>query len=225
MPTSQDILQNLADIADQALPFAVVWHCVVLLALLMWALDFRLSRRIDAMLRCVPLASVGVVAWIYGNAFNGVVFALLAIAMGALSLQATTNPAAPVRNLERWFGAGLTAFGWLYPEFIDSAQPAYVFAYASPLGTLPCPTLSFLIGLQLLTGEPWGRLASRVLAVAGLFYGIWGVFRLGVWLDVALLLGALELLLATLPRRQKTVHAFSKPSSLATKTATRTVHV
>jgi hypothetical protein len=48
MLTSQEILQNLADIADQALPFAVVWHFVALLGLLMWALDFRLPRRIDA---------------------------------------------------------------------------------------------------------------------------------------------------------------------------------
>lgn len=219
MPSSQDILQNLADIADQALPFAVVWHCVALLALLMWALDFRLPRRIDAALRCVPLGSVGVVAWLFGNAFNGVVLILLTIAMVVLSLQTATDPAAPVRNLDRWSGAALIAFGWLYPEFIDPAQPAYVFAYASPLGTLPCPTLSFLIGLQLLTGEPWGRSASRVLALAGLFYGTWGVFRLSVWLDTALLLGAVTLLLSTLPRRHKTTEASSEPGPLATKPA------
>jgi hypothetical protein len=219
MPSSEDILQNLADVADRALPFAAVWHLVALLALLMWALDFRLPRRIDAALRCVPFGSVSVLAWLFGDPFNGVVFALLTVTMVVFSLRSRTEPPAPVRNLERWVGAALTAFGWLYPEFIDSAQPAYVFAYASPLGTLPCPTLAFLIGLQLLTGEPWGRPASRLLAVVGLFYGIWGVFRLGVWLDTALLLGALTLLLATLTRLQKTADAFREPGALETKPA------
>lgn len=190
MPTAQQILENLSAIAQRALPLAIAWHAVVLVGLLAWARGYRLPRRADALLRCLALCSVSAAAWVFGNAFNGSVFALLTLVMIVLSLRGATGLPASDHLLMQTSGAALMAFGWLYPHFLGPAQPAFAYAYAAPLGTLPCPTLSFLIGLELLAGAPWGKLASRVLAVTGLFYGMWGTLRLGVWLDTPLSLGA-----------------------------------
>jgi hypothetical protein len=73
----------------------------------------------------------------------------------------------------------LFAFGWGYPHFLDAKQwTAYL--YAAPLGLLPCPTLSTVIGLTLMLGifrsKPW----SITLAVAAFVYGAVGVFVLRV---------------------------------------------
>ena len=67
------------------------------------------------------------------------------------------------------------------------------YGYAAPLGVLPCPTLSAVIGATLILGLLGSAVWSITLAVAGLVYGAVGVFVFGVQLDYVLLAGALGL--------------------------------
>jgi hypothetical protein len=141
----------------------------------------------------LPIASVAAFALIYGNYFNGAVFVLLAVTLGALAARA---PRARIPAPDGWtagLGAAMFTFAWLYPHFLVGVSPA-VYAFGAPMGLLPCPTLSLVIGLALLTGGPGGRAFTFVTAAAGLFYALFGALRLGVWLDVGLLIGAVGLL-------------------------------
>lgn len=140
-----------------------------------------------------PLLSAAIVAFAHGNPFNGGVLGALAL---TLAFWAVRLDRAPARRspLLAPLGVGMIAFGLLYPHFLDG--PAVLYVVAAPTGVIPCPTLSLVIGFTLVGGGLQSRAWSGTLAAAGLFYGVFGVFRLGVRLDVGLIAGAAVLLLA-----------------------------
>ena len=93
-------------------------------------------------------------------------------------------------SLSEWI-ANSAASARIYPHFL--VGPAASYLYASPAGLLPCPTLAIAIGFALLGNGLGSRPWSLTLAAVGLFYGLFGVFRLGVYLDIALVGGAIAL--------------------------------
>jgi hypothetical protein len=188
MPSSGEILNGLTAIANEWQPLAVVWH--VWLATLIVALvaGWRPSQRLAGAMLVGPILSVGALAWGSGNPFNGGVFATLAIALATIASRLTSDPVRIASSFPFASGTVLVAFGWIYPHFL-SADSWTAYTYASPLGLVPCPTLSVLIGVTLildrLSSTPW----CTTLIAAGFVYGAIGVFRLGVPVDYGLLAG------------------------------------
>jgi hypothetical protein len=103
-------------------------------------------------------------------------------------------------------GALLVVFGFVYPHFLATDSWA-ARMYAAPLGLLPCPTLSALIGVTLMFGLFREREWSPILASAGLLYGAIGAFRLGVAIDVVLIGGSAMLVTAFLASARRSVRA------------------
>jgi hypothetical protein len=199
MPTSGEILAGLARIAHDAFALAVVWHIVVAAALVALVVGWRPSARRVAMSLSVPLASVAALAWMFGNPFNGIAFSVLAVVAGWLARRAPQRPIPDPRGWTAVLGALVLTFAWVYPHFLSDRSPT-AYLYAAPMGLIPCPTLALVIGLALVTGVPGGRAWTLVIAAAGLFYALFGALRLGVWLDLGLLVGALGLLATSLDR-------------------------
>lgn len=206
MPTPQEILIGLTAIATETLPLAVAWHLVLAAALAALFFGWRPGRRFTALALAAPPASAAALAWMYGNPFNGAVLTAVALGLAMVGNRLPGTPAAPGPGWAQAAGALLVAFGWIYPHFLD-AYPPLVYLIAAPTGLVPCPTLSVLIGLALL-GDGFGsRPWSLLLAGAGVFYGAFGAFRLGVTIDLALLAGALALaVLALLPHGHPEAH-------------------
>lgn len=213
MPDPASILAGLTAIARQAWPFAVAWHGIIAIAGVALALGWRPSRRTAGALLVAPLASVGVFAAAFGNPFNAASFGLGALVLLGLALRL------PREELRRaplpWAAAGalLVGFGWLYPHFLED-RSAIAYLYAAPTGLVPCPTLSLVIGLALIAGGLRARAWSTVLAALGLFYGLFGALRLGVWIDLGLTAGAVALLVAVWTRPLNRVHPAAPPGSV-----------
>ena len=202
MPSPAQILLNLTEVTNEWRVLAVGWHVTLGFLLFGIAVGWRPSDRALGRLLTLPLLSVAAVAWYSLNPFNAFVFGLLALAILGFGRGASASPvrlASPVFLLS---GAVLTAFGWIYPHFLH-VHHWTEYGYASPLGVIPCPTLSAIIGVTLVTGVFRSRVLSIALALAGLFYGVTGVFRLGVTLDAVLIGGALMLVLATFRRHSE----------------------
>jgi hypothetical protein len=197
MPDPNAILSSLSRIANGAFGFAMIWHVVVALAWLAWLAGFRLRQRVAALLSYAPLASVSAFAWAYANPFNGLVFTALTATLVLLALRAPNDWLVRSDGWKSVLGVALVAFAWVYPHFLSGAFPWVAYLFCSPLGLLPCPTLSLVIGVSLLGSSPAGRASARILASAGLFYGAWGALRLGVMLDLILLAGAAGLFIAS----------------------------
>ncbi len=155
------------------------------------------------------MLSVSSLAWASRNPFNGAFFAVSAIALIILGVK---SPREEIRIAPTWMavtGTFMFLFGWIYPHFLNTASP-WVYLYAAPTGLIPCPTLSATIGLALVANGVGWPAWMRVLGVTGLFYGMFGAARLGVWIDAVLLLGAISILVASFtyrPSARGLVHA------------------
>jgi hypothetical protein len=197
MPVPSEILEKLAAIANDCTPAAIGWHVSVALVLLAFVLGWSPSQRTMTFFVASLLASVAVAAAVYGNPFNTIMFAGLTVAILVLGWR-DARLCTPTATWERWAGLAMVTFAWVYPHFLEGNPARYL--YEAPLGLVPCPTLAMAIGLALLFDL--GRRAQRLtLAGAGIAYGLYGAFGLGVVLDVALFAGATALAIATLSRR------------------------
>jgi hypothetical protein len=189
MPSTDAILANLAAVANQWQPLAIGWHVMTGALILAMLAGWRPSNRAAARILTLPLFSVSGMAWTSGNPFNGTTFASLALLLAwfATGLSAERiRISSPAVIIPAVF---LLAFGWTYPHFLATDRWT-TYLYAAPFGLLPCPTLSALIGVTLIFGLFDSVVWPSTLALFGVAYGIIGVFRLGVALDVALLAGA-----------------------------------
>lgn len=192
MPSADAILASASTIANEGRAVAVLWHGVLAVLLTAFVCGWRPSTRVVAYVLAAPLLSVSAAAWVWGNPFNGTVFVALFLFVLRLASRLSHDPVRFGTPILATVGVMLVAFGAGYPHFLDTDH-WMTYAYAAPLGVLPCPTLSAVIGSTLIFGLLGSVAWSITLAVAGLVYGAIGVFVLGVQLDYALLAGALVL--------------------------------
>lgn len=196
MPAADVILASLSATAVRWWPVAAAWHAA--LAILLIALWGRppLSRRTVGRFLIIPIASVAAFAWQSGNPFNGTLFAVLAMGLAFLSARLAPQPVSISPPFVRTAGLALIAFGWIYPHFLGPVSWWYL--VAAPLGLIPCPTLSALVGILLLVNGLGSRVWAATVGLVGVVYGLIGVFRLAVALDLVLLVGAVALLVVTI---------------------------
>jgi hypothetical protein len=199
MPSSQEILDGLGAIANGWRTLAIAWHVVFAAGLIALVVGWRPGRRLAGTLLAIPLASVSLLAWLSGNPFNGTTFAVTALALAGIGLRLSRDR---IKIGARWpviLGVCLAAFGWVYPHFLQTDSWA-THLYAAPLGLIPCPTLSAVVGIALVFRGLDSRGWSLVLAAIGVVYGLIGWLRLGVTLDAVLLFGASVLAIAAASR-------------------------
>jgi len=211
MPSADVILESATDIANRWRLVAMSWHAVLALAAIALMSGRRPSQRAAGEFLVAPIASVAIIAALAGNPFNAIVFAMLATVLvssvRSLPEQQVQIEAAP------WAAAGVVfmGFGWIYPHFVQTTHWTE-YAYAAPLGLVPCPTLAFVIGASLFMPLSASRAWTLTLVAAGLLYGVIGTFGLGVSLDYGLMLGAIVLLGRWLQIRPRPMPATSTPT-------------
>jgi hypothetical protein len=189
MPPTSAILDGLTAIANQWRPLAIVWHAAAAAVAAAFVAGWRPTNRTAGHLIAVPVLSVAILAGASGNPFNAATFLFLGSILLMLARRLSVEPVRIGSPLVAISGAVLVAFGWCYPHFLESDRWTE-YLYAAPTGLIPCPTLSAAIGVTLILNLLGSRTWSAVLALAGLVYGVIGVFRLGVEIDSVLLAGA-----------------------------------
>jgi hypothetical protein len=145
---------------------------------------------------------VSAVAYWYEAFFNCFVFAAITAALVFLSPRGGDEK---VHRGPAWavvLGSMLLAFAWTYPHFLDPSRSPFAYLYAAPMGLIPCPTLALVVGVTLVTGASTGTRSAVIVAVAGLFYGLVGMVKLGVEIDAVLVAGSLGLVALALGRAE-----------------------
>ena len=193
MPKPQEILNGLQSIVTNYSRYAILWHMVFYFLIIALILKWTPSNRLMGVLISLPLLSVAIFAWLTGNPFNGMLFAIAFAAILILGFKCTGNPISTSTLTFLIVGIIMVTFGLVYPHFLETGS-IVKYLYASPAGLIPCPTLSVLIGLLLIFNGFGSTYLTLSLIVLGLFYGLFGVFRLGVHLDLFLLCGTLALI-------------------------------
>ena len=194
MPAASTILEQLFAIANAHPHLGIAWHVAIVVAAI--GLARGLSTRRAAALAILPLISVSLISASHGAWFNAISFGVVAGSTGYAILSHDLAPRWRTA-VPRWstaLGVLLLGFGIVYPHF---TSPWFRAIYASPVGVVPCPTLAVVAGYVLIAGGFGSRIVPAVLAAATAFYGVFGVLRLGVHLDVVLLAGTVGLLCLT----------------------------
>lgn len=193
MPRTKEIIASLHSLSNDYPVVAIIWHILFYFLVAFLIAKWEPSNKLLGVLICLPLLSVAVFAWIAGNPFNGTLFSLIAILIFIFGLRASSEPVTLSTFPYYLTGIMMIAFGLIYPHFLNT-ESFFKYFYASPLGLIPCPTLSLLIGFVLLYNGLGSNSISITFIVFGLFYSIFGVFKLGVYLDLGLLFGTVTLL-------------------------------
>ncbi|HET9744713.1 MAG TPA: hypothetical protein VFP97_03305 [Chitinophagaceae bacterium] len=196
MPTREEILAGLTSLANEYSDIAIAWHIIILMLIAALFAGWKPRNRLMILLLSTLFLSVSVFAGIENNVFNAAIFAFLVI-MSIYTTLGTGNGL--IRGDRSWpdiTGLSLIIFGLIYPEFFQT-DSFLEFAYAAPTGLVPCPTLCVLTGFALLYRGFGSVTWSLTVVAAGIFYGFFGVFYLGVNLDWFLVAGSLILLLNT----------------------------
>jgi hypothetical protein len=201
MPSAEQILQQLSLLANSARGVALFWHLAILLMLLGLAVTRKSPRMpLAAAVAVGPIISACVLAVTVRNPFNAVLLGLFSIALLVLAARLS---AAPIERGPLWsgtLGAASVAYGLVYPHFIEVRS--WTDLWFAPAGVVPCPSLALAIGFGLLAGGFGSRAWSLTAAAAGAFYALFGMFRLGVWLDVGLLIASGALAVRSLRTRR-----------------------
>ena len=193
MPSAAQILDTLAMIANDQKTLALVWHAILAIVVVAILAGWRPVKKLGATSVALPLLSVALLARQAGNPFNAIVFLLFAFLLAVIG---SRLPLVRVTGAPPWArvaGAGLVAFGWVYPHFLAGGSWLR-YLYLAPTGLSPCPTLAVLVGLTLVANGFSSRAFALSLGFLGLFYGAFGAFRLGVRIDLVLLAGSVALM-------------------------------
>lgn len=201
MPNAQSILDQLTLASHRATGVAIGWHVAIAAAIVAVSFGWRPSKRVAGIMLAAPIVSAAAVALAFGNPFNGVILGAFALALFALAAHLGPDKIGRGSVAARTTGVLLIVLGAFYPHFLESGTPLS-YLYAAPTGVIPCPTLLLVIGVALVAGGLGSRAWPLVLAAVGLFYGVFGVARLRVYLDVPLILGAAALLMLAIARRR-----------------------
>jgi len=193
MIKSEEIVAGIQTIVNNNMLIATLWHVAIYGLIISLLFHWNPSNKLMAILLCLPVVSVSIIAWYSGNPFNGTLFAILAILIIIFGLKATSHPITISQVNFLVIGILMIAFALLYPHFLET-NSIVKYLYASPVGLIPCPTLSLLIGFLLIFNGFGSNALTISLIVYGLFYGLFGIFRLGVTLDIGLIIGTFTLI-------------------------------
>ena len=188
-----EIINGLGTIATQFNYIAIIWHILFYILIISLLANWQPSNRLIVILIALPLVSVAVLAWIYGNPFNGITFSIVALLLLFFALKTSSDFISTSQPLYVVIGIMMIIFGLIYPHFVEP-NSLFKYLYASPFGLVPCPTLSVLIGFALVFNGFNSQAINLVLIIFGLFYGLFGAFKLGVYLDLGLIFGTGTLL-------------------------------
>jgi hypothetical protein len=192
VPDPDQILAGLANVTNDWRALAIGWHGYFAVLLVALAIGLRPSARIVGLLLTLPLLSVGALAWMTGNPFNGSLFTVVGATLIARSVTLRRRiviASSPVVAC----GVAVLLFGWSYPHFLVT-ESVFEYLYAAPVGLIPCPTLAVVTGFVLLADGLGSRAWTAILGVIGLFYGVFGALVLGVSIDWILTIAALAML-------------------------------
>ena len=99
MPSADAILASATTIANEWRIVAVACHGVLAVLLTAFFGGWRPSTRVAAYVLAAPLLSVSAAAWVWGNPFNGTVFAALFLLVLRLASRLSNNQMGSVSSL------------------------------------------------------------------------------------------------------------------------------
>ena len=190
----EEIKALLTTVAGDLKPYSVFVHILFIVVLV---LGFFLNR-MQSMLFFLFIAflslSATVVSVVYAIIPNIIIFAAFSVlivqAFAAKNLNFSFEKD---RSVDLMFGIVGLLFGFWYLHWVE--DPIWLNAlFFSPLGAVNCPTMVTICGFLCLSRQPRSLFLETAVGLTTLYFGFFGLFRLGAYVDIVLIACALFLL-------------------------------
>ena len=193
--TPEQITATLMKATREMSALAVINHAL-LLVVLAAGLVFKKARNIlfASYLSYISLSAL-VVSIVFMIVPNIIIFAMfLLMILWAYRQKRLNFEIKSTADIRLLFAAIGILFGFWYLHWVESPVALNAFVF-SPLGIVNCPTMAMTCGFLCLVRKPRSVLLESVVAIVTLYFGFFGLFRLGAYVDVALVICALFLIL------------------------------
>jgi hypothetical protein len=195
MRTPQEIAVLLTEVSGEARNFSAFVH-FAFLAFIILGLIFRKARNhLFSFFIAFLSLSATVIAVRYAILPNIVIFAVFFILIVRAYIKKKLNfdfsSNKPVNSL---FGITALVFGFWYLHWVETPVWLNALLY-SPLGAVNCPTMLTVAGFLCLGEEPRSVKLEATVALTTLYFGFFGVFRLGAYVDATMIICALYVIL------------------------------
>ncbi len=182
------VLNYLEMISNKNIYLNLTMHMITMLSVasLYFISSQKMRTKLFNGLILILTASVTVNAFINGNPFHLVTFAVLT-GVALMELVKEKNKViVPSKSVRTGIALMFLLLGIWYPEFVATNYFAHLLL--SPMGIIPCPTLIVILSLFAFNPQGIGKLEYITVLTMGVVYALIGVFVLKVYLDIVLLL-------------------------------------
>jgi hypothetical protein len=194
MKTPEAITNTLKNISKEVKSYSVFVHILFLVVIALGLLIEKIRNTLFSLFIAFLSLSATIISVKYLIAPNIIIFAMFFVLIIHAYLTKKLNfdlkNIAPV-NL--FFSIIGLVFGFWYLHWVESPVWLNAFLY-SPLGMVNCPTMATVCGFLCLSQEPRSGMLEAAVALITLYFGFFGIFRLGAYVDVALILCGLFLI-------------------------------
>lgn len=195
MKSPEDITVMLSNITVQVKTFSLITH-IIFLSVIVTGLIFIKIRNILFFLFITFLGlSATIISIKYMILPNIIIFGMFFVLIINAYIKKQLN--FRLKNLEPVnliFAVLGMVFGFWYLHWVESPVWLNALLY-SPLGAINCPTMLTVCAFLCLTVKPRSVILEATVAFITLYFGFFGIFRLGAYIDIVLIICALFLIL------------------------------
>ena len=194
MKTPEAITGMLQNVSKDVQSYSVLVHILFIVVILLGSFVKKIRNALFSLFIAFLSLSATIISIKYVIIPNvivfGMFFALIIHAYLTKNLNFDFKNSAPI-NL----GIGILGlvFGFWYLHWVDSPFWLNALIY-SPLGAVNCPTMVTICGFLCLSQKPRSTILEVAVALITLYFGFFGIFRLGAYIDVVLIICALFLI-------------------------------
>ncbi len=195
MKSPEAITAMLQGVSRDMKNYSALAHIVFILVLALGLFVARIRNVLFFIFMAFLSLSATVVSMKYVIVPNIIVFAVFFVLImhaylkGKLSFNFRN-----IGSVDLLFGFTGLLFGFWYLHWVEGPILLNAMLF-SPLGMVNCPTMITICGFLILSRQPRSPYLEGVVALTTLYFGFFGLFRLGAYIDITLILCALFLLI------------------------------
>ncbi len=198
--TPQELIVSLSSVASETKQIALIMHCVFLIVFVVGLFVKKTRNILFSLLILILSGSATLLAFKYRIIPNIIVFgAIFTLSLVPLIKKEMSFDISNVGALGKIIAFLSLAIGFYYLHWIE--EPVWINAFFySPLGIINCPTLITICGLLIFSTRPGLAMLEVFTACITLYFGFFGIMRLGAKIDFMLIISGLYVIFRQVSR-------------------------
>ena len=194
MKTPEAITSMLENISKEVKSYSAFVHILFLAVIGLGLLVKKIRNSLFSLFIAFLSLSATIISVKYVVIPNIIIFAMfLALIIHAYLTKNLNFDLKNIGAVNLFFGIIGLVFGFWYLHWVESPLWLNALLY-SPLGAVNCPTMVAICGFLCLSQKPRSAILEAAVSLITLYFGFFGIFRLGAYVDVALIICALFLI-------------------------------